>query len=130
MYQEVSLWLIVTLVFLCAGVPLLYSLIYQGSWCRIFSSLLIAQIIPPLPDVQSDRQGVPRFVGPHHLDLVLLEVNLIDCAISGENMLQYAECRHLSKTHQLVHQWGQEDWFHRRDDLLLQSSVHSGVLAK
>ena len=45
-------------------------------------------------------------------------------------MLQYAECRHLSKTHQLVHQWGQEDWFHRRDDLLLQSSVHGGVLGK
>ena len=36
----------------------------------------------------------------------------------------------MSKTCEMIHQWGYEDWFHRRDDLLFQGSVHSGIFSK
>ena len=36
-------------------------------------------------------------------------------------MSDNSECGHLSKTCELVHQWGQEDLFHRRDDLIFKA---------
>ena len=69
-------------------------------------------------------------VWPHNLDCVLLDVDLVHRPVSGEKILEYGECRQFYETHQLVHHWGQEDWFHHCYNLLFQSSVHGGVRAK
>ena len=45
-------------------------------------------------------------------------------------MLDNGECGHLSKPCDLIHQWGKEYWFQRRDDLLFRGSVHGGVFSK
>ena len=42
-------------------------------------------------------------------------------------MLKHGECGNLSKPCELIHQCGQEDWFHLRDDIIL---FHGGVFAK
>ena len=66
------------------------------SWRWRLSGLLIAWILSPFPPVQSLGQGVPRVIGPHHLDCVILEVDLVDRPVSGGNMLYHGECRQLS----------------------------------
>ena len=44
-------------------------------------------------------------------------------------MLQHLQCSHLSKTLQMVHRWGQEDWLHRRDGIFYYS-VHDGAFSE
>ena len=49
-------------------------------------------------------KGLGGVVGPHHLDCVLFKVDLVNQSVAGEQMFQHGECRHLSESHQLVHQ--------------------------
>ena len=75
-------------------------------------------------------KGFRRVVRPHHIDCVLLDIYLVDHPVAGKQILQHGECCHLFESHQLVHQWDQEDWFRHRDDLLLRIYVHSRVFSK
>ena len=45
-------------------------------------------------------------------------------------MLKHGKYGHLSEPCELIHQWGYEDWFHLRDNMIFQGSVHGSVFSK
>ena len=74
-----------------------------------FMASCVRELSPLFQLFNQSVEGFHRVVGPHHIDCILLEVNLVNRPVSGEHILQHVECSHLSEYHQLVHQWGQED---------------------
>ena len=99
-------------------------------WRRGFSFFLLAQILSSFPTVQSVVQGVPQGRRAPSSLLRSLRGRSRWSLRSWGKYVQHGECRHFYETCQLFHQWLQEDGFHHRDDILLQCSVHGGVLAK
>ena len=45
-------------------------------------------------------------------------------------MLYHGKFRYLFKPCELIHLWGQEDWFQCGEDMIFQGSVYSGVFSK
>ena len=104
--------------------------LWKSSWLQILSGLLLALIISPFPTVQLVGKGVPRGCRASSSWL---------CSPWGWSRRspriwwKYVVAwwvPSLAQTCQLVNQWGQEYWYHRRDNLLLQRFVHGGVLVK
>ena len=58
---------------------------------------------------------------------VFLHGQIFYLPIGYKHMLYHSERGNLSKYYQLVHQGVQEDWLHRRDNMIFKGSVHGGI---
>ena len=68
--------------------------------------------------------------GPRNFYGNIFQVGLVYHSVAVEEILYHSYGRHLSESCQLVHQWGQKYWFHRRDDLLFKSLFNGSVFLK
>ena len=84
------------------------------------------ELSPLLYFLNETGWGLRGVVWTHHLCPVLLEVDFIYCLVGIERVLNHLKWCHLHEPRKLVHQCGQEDWLHCRDDLFFNCSVHGG----
>ena len=71
-----------------------------------------------------------RFIWPHHLDCILLEVYFANRPIQPEEMLQNLYGLYLTESCELVNNCWQEKFLHRPEDLIFNCPVYGSAASE
>ena len=91
------------------------------------STLLHALILSLFPVAWLNGLGFQRGHKEPSFYRVFIEANFVYLHVGGKYIFQDSERIKFSKTCQLVHQWGQEEWLHRHEDMSFKGYVHVSI---